>query len=458
MPGPSPTRLAAALGLAAAVGLTAAGASDGGEPSEAVRWLQGYVRLDTRNPPGNEVRGAAYLARILHREGIATRLIFSAEGRASLYARLEGQRRDGALLLLHHLDVVEPGPGWKGEPFSSELHDSSLWGRGAVDVKSLGVAQLAAFVDLKRRGVRLARDVILLAVADEESGGGQGTGWLLDHHPELFTGLGAVLNEGGANRTVNGRLLWWGVETAQKRPLWLRITAAGRGGHASGLNPYSATHELILALARLIQLPPRFRVTQAARDYLGAIASFSPPASRRAFADLDAYIGPDGPRGPMLPGLANLFLDTAQVTVISAGDRINVTPDQASAQIDVRMLPETDNEELLAHLRDALGPQMRCAVVLTSPPCSSSPADGEPFATFRAVLGTEAPVVPAFIASFTDSRYFRERGIPAYGLSPFALEGEVLRGIHGPNEHLPLVEFERGVERMRRLVDELTWR
>ena len=157
----------------------------------------------------------------------------------------------------------------------------------------------------------------------------------------------------------------------------------------------------------------------------------------------------------MPPGLANLFLDTVQVTVITAGDRINVTPDQASALIDVRMLPETDGDELLARFRAALGDQVQCEVVLTSPPSSSSPAAGEPFATLRAVLGTEAPVVPAFIAGFTDSRYFRERGIPAYGLSPFALEGADLHGIHGPNEHIPIAEFERGVERMRRLVREL---
>lgn len=433
--------------LAAAGDLSAAA-----DPSEAVRWLQGYVRLDTRNPPGGEVRGTVYLARILHREGIPTRLLFTAEGRASLYARLEGERSDGALLLLHHVDVVEPGPGWSGDPFSGELREGSLWGRGAIDVKSLGVAHLAAFVDLKRSGARLARDVVLLAVADEESGGGQGTAWLLAQHPELFAGVGAVLNEGGANRQVNGRLLWWGVETAQKRPLWLRVTADGRGGHASGLNPHSATHRLIQALGRLLELPPRYRVTQAARDYLGAIAPGEPPGARAAYSDLDAFIGPDGPRGPMLPGVANLFLDTVQVTVLTASDRINVVPDEASALVDVRMLPETDGDELLARIRAALGDRVRSEVLLTSPPAPSSPTDSEIFAAIRAVLEAEAPVIPAFIPGFTDSRYFRVRGIPAYGLSPFALEGEQLRGIHGPDEHIPVAEFERGVERMRRLV------
>jgi acetylornithine deacetylase/succinyl-diaminopimelate desuccinylase-like protein len=437
-----------------AVLLSLAAATAGAQAplSEPVRWLQGYVRLDTTNPPGNEVRAAVYLARILHREGIATQLLFTAQGRASLYARLVGERHDGALLLVHHLDVVAPGPDWSVAPFGGELHDGSLWGRGAVDVKSLGVAHLAAFIDLKRSGARLARDVVFLAVADEESGGGQGTAWLLDHHPELFSGVGAVLNEGGANRAVNGRLLWWGVETAQKRPLWLRITASGRGGHASGLNPHSAAHRLILALSRVLALPARYHVTAAARAYLGALAPGEPPATRAAFADLDAYVGPDGPRAAMPPGVANLFLDTIQVTVLDAGDRINVIPEEASALLDVRMLPDTDTEELLSRIDAALGEGVGREVLLTSPPVAASPTDGDAFRAIRTALGGEAPVVPAFIAGFTDSRYFRQRGIAAYGLSPFALEGEVLRGIHGVDEHIPLAEFERGVERMRRLV------
>jgi acetylornithine deacetylase/succinyl-diaminopimelate desuccinylase-like protein len=445
---PSPLGLLAA-GLLFVAGARAAGAA---ELSEAARWLQGYVRLDTTNPPGDEVRGAAFLARILHREGIPTRLLFTADGRASLYARLEGERDGGGLLLVHHIDVVAPGPGWTVDPFAGEVRAGALWGRGAVDVKSLGVAHLAAFLDLKRSGARLTRDVALLAVADEENGGLEGTAWLLDHHPELFEGIGAVLNEGGANRAISGRILWWGVERAQKRPLWLRVTAGGRGGHGSGLNPHSASHRLIRALADLLALPPTYRVTQAARDYLGALAPYEPPGSRRVFADLDAYIAPDGPRGPLMPGVANLFLDTVQVTVLDAGQRINVIPDEASALIDVRMLPDTDGEGMLAVIRRALGDRVRCEVVLTSPPAPPSPVDTELFETVRRVLGPEAQVVPAFIPGFTDSRYFRARGITTYGLSPFALESDALHGIHGPDERIPLDELDRGVERFRRLV------
>ncbi len=180
--------------------------------SEAARWLQGYLRIDTTNPPGREHLAASYLAGILHREGIATRLVVTPEGRANLWARLSSPRSGGrALMLLHHMDVVAAGPGWTVPPLAGRVQDGRLWGRGAVDDKSLGIAHLAAFVDLKRRRVPLARDVIFLAVADEENGGLRGTAWLLDKHPELFRGVEAVAGEGGRNQTgAEDRLLWWG--------------------------------------------------------------------------------------------------------------------------------------------------------------------------------------------------------------------------------------------------------
>jgi acetylornithine deacetylase/succinyl-diaminopimelate desuccinylase-like protein len=445
-PGPL---VAALLVLACAHGAPAAGARAG--LSEAAAWLRGYLRIDTTNPPGDELRAAAYLARILHREGIPSRVLFSPEGRASLYARLEGAEPGGGLMLLHHLDVVAPGAGWTADPFAGEVREGSLWGRGAVDVKSLGVAHLAALVELKRRGTPLARDVAFLAVADEERGGGQGTGWLLEAHPEVFEGIAAVYGEGGANRALGGRILWWGLERAQKRPLWLRLASDGRGGHGSGLNPHSATHRLLRALARVLDLPPRFRVTQPARDYLEALAPHQPPGPRSVFSNLDAHVFPDRAQG-LLPGVANLFLDTIQVTVVETGHQINVVAEEASALLDVRLLPDSDGDELLGRIRAAAGDGVACEVVLTSAPAPPSPVGHPAYAAAAAVLAAEAPVAPAFIPGFTDSRYFRERGLPAYGVSPFALDADALRGIHGPDEHIPLAELDRGVERMRRIV------
>lgn len=446
----APAALALLL-LAPAAGIRpAAGASGLSGPA---RWLHGYLRIDTSNPPGNEAAAAAYLARILHAHGIATRTLVSSEGRASLYARIEGRQPGGGLLLLHHLDVVPPGAGWTVPPFEALVRDGALWGRGAIDVKSLGIAHLAALVSLRREGVRPMRDVAFLAVADEESGGGGGTEWLWQHYPELFDGIAAVYGEGGTNRALRGEPIWWGIEVAQKRPLWLRVSTSGRPGHASGLNPLSAVHKLTAALARVLALPDQWRITPAARLFFGALAPGEPPGQRALFSDLDAWIQPDGPRGGIMPGQANYFLDTVQVTVLEGGDRINVVPAEASALIDARLLPDTDADAFLERLREALGSGVEVEVLLSAPPAEPSPVDTRAYAAAAAVLDDEAPVVPAFISGFTDARFFRERGIPSYGLSPFVLEGEVLRGIHGADERIPLGEFEAGVERMRRIVE-----
>lgn len=425
--------------------------------TETARWLQGYLRIDTTNPPGGEARAATYLAEILHRAGIPTRTYFTPEGRASLYARLQADpagnpAQQEALLLLHHMDVVAPGPDWRYGPFEGTVAEDRLWGRGAVDAKGLGIAQLAALIALKRGGAPLTRDVIFLAVADEESGGAQGTAWLLEHHPELFEGVAAVLNEGGANLVLRGQLAWWGVEVAQKRPLWIEVEARGRGGHGSGVHPWNAVHRLIEALDGLLDMELPWRVTPPARRYLQALAPLHQGKLREVFSDPDAYITAEGPRTRLLPGLPSLFLDSVQITELTGSHRINVLPHRARARVDVRLLPDTDAEAFLGRIREALGAGVRTEVLLTAPPSPASPTDHPVYRLLEEVLGEEGPVVPAFIGGFTDSRFFRQRGVPAYGIAPFALGGDDLRGIHGPNEHIPLTELERGVERLRRIV------
>ena len=194
-------------------------------------------------------------------------------------------------------------------------------------------------------------------------------------------------------------------------------------------------------------------VTAAARTFFGALAPHEGPPHGERFADLDAWVTPEGPQGGMLPGQANFFLDTVQVTVVEGSDRINVVPGEVSAQLDVRLLPDTDADAFLERLRGALGPGFDVEVLVSAPPSPPSPTDTRAYAAVSSVLGREGPVVPAFIAGFTDARFFRERGIPTYGVSPFILWGEELRGIHGPDERIPLRAFERGVLRMRRIVE-----
>jgi len=249
---------------------------------------------------------------------------------------------------------------------------------------------------------------------------------------------------------VNGRLLWWGIEVSQKRPLWLSVEAGGRGGHASSLNPSSAAHQLVEGLARVLAMPERWRVTAPARDYLAALAPLHNAHWRKILAHVDESSGADGPRTFLFPGMANLFLDTVQVTVLQAGERINVIPATARALLDVRLLPDTDGAAFQAGIEKALGQGIATRLLLTSPPAAPSPAAGRLYGALAKALGAEAPVVPAMVPGFTDSRFFRERRIPAYGVSPFAVEGADSAGIHGADEHIPLAAFDRGVDRLRR--------
>lgn len=437
--------------LAAPVAGAEAAAAASNEP---ISWLAEYLALDTSNPPGNEERAVAFLRRVLHAEGVSTRLFVSPDGRPSLYARLPASQEPGkgTIVLLHHMDVVPEGPGWTVDPFSAVERDGALWGRGAIDAKSLGIAHLASFLGLYRARSPLAFNVVFLAVADEETGGKEGTGWLLDAYPELFADTVAVLGEGGVNRAHGGRLLWWGVEVAQKRPLWLRLTARGRSGHGSMLNLGSAPHTLAQALARLLDRPLRYRVSPPVRQYLEAVAPLQSDFFRSMVESLDEIVTAPEPHTRMFPGVPNYLLDTVQVNVLAAGEKINVTPASASALVDIRLLPDTDDELFLEDVREALGPDIEIDVLLQAPPASPSSTENPLFACLARELPGRRPVVPSFIPGVTDSRYFRQRGIDAYGFSPFVLDGGEALGVHGPDEKIPLDVVARGVDTMREVL------
>lgn len=420
---------------------------------EALRWLREYVQIDTTNPPGNERLAAEYLAGILAAEGIDSRFLVSPGGRTSLYARVSSQRsQGGALVLLHHLDVVPASADWRQPPFSGRLVDGQIWGRGALDSKSLGIAQLVALIRAHRNAEALGRDLVLLAVADEEAGGGEGAGWILQQHGELLGEIAGVLNEGGSNRVLGGRLAFWGVEITQKRPLWLRVSVAGRGGHASGFHPDSPMHRLLAGLARLAQRKPELRVNPAARDYLAALARLENAPPEHVYFNLDQVIAEGGEEIPLPPGVMSYLLDSLQVTTLTGGDSINAVASQASATLDIRLLPDTDGDAYLAELRQVLGEDVAVEVLLSAPPTQSSPTSGVVFEGLRQALEVRAPVLPTFMVGTTDSRYFRQRGVPAYGFSPFALPSGKKYGIHGTDEHLPRTAFVRGVETYWRVV------
>lgn len=421
-------------------------AADEYSAREPLRWLAAYLQIDTTNPPGNEAEAADFLAGLLDDAGIPSQKLTSPGGRTSLYARVRATAGNGrAIVLIHHMDVVPARNDWKVEPFSGRSLKGRTWGRGAIDTKGLGIAQLAAILTTRDQ---LKTDVIFLAVADEELGGKEGAGWLVEAHPELFEDVDGVINEGGSNRVFGGRVLWWGIEVAQKRPLWLRATAYGRGGHASGFNPRSATHQLVMALARLVERPLAFRVSPAARLFVNSLAAVEGGSMEDFAENMDARVA----AGEVPGGLPLYFVDTIQVTAMETGTASNVVLPVASAAIDIRLLPDTDADALLAEIREILGPKIEVEVVLESPMSDASPVDHPLYEAIATVLEVRGDVVPTMIAGVTDSRFFRQRGIPTYGVLPFAVEPQDMKGIHARNENLREDVFLRGIETLRRIL------
>ena len=427
---------------------------------EAVRWLQAYLRVDTINPPGNEAAGVAFLKAILDAEGIPYETAESAPSRGNIWARLKGGDQP-ALLLLHHMDVVPANKAsWSTDPLSGEIKDGNLYGRGALDTKSSGILHLAAFIALHRSKTALNRDVIFMATADEEAGGFFGVGWLVKHRPELFRGVGYVLNEGGEGRVRGGRALF-SIEVTQKVPYWLRLTSRGEPGHGSTPRPESAVTVLIAALERLRQHQFEARIVPAVDAYFKGVAPVAGPKWRERFADIATAVRTPGVVAEFQrddPTLHTLVRNTCSITRLGGSAKINVVPPEAWAEIDCRLLPDQDPAVFLADLGRLLGDGIHVETILGFTPAVSSTDTGL-YRVLESVCRDhfpDAPVVPSVLGGFTDSHFLRDLGITAYGFVPVVIPFEDEGGLHGNNERISVENVRRGVTMMLEITRRVT--
>jgi acetylornithine deacetylase/succinyl-diaminopimelate desuccinylase-like protein len=418
---------------------------------EAEDALVAYLRIDTSNPPGNETAGAAFLRALLVKDGVPARLVGDDPKRQGVYARLASGSNEKALLLLSHIDVVPADArDWTQPPFGGIRSGGYLWGRGALDIKSLTIAQLMAVVDLKRRGAQLRRDVIFLAVPDEELGGVHGTRELLEKHPELFANVGYVLNEGGSNETAVDRVLFWGIEVQEKLPLWLRITATGAAGHgATPPEDGGSIARLLRALTNVEALEHPYRLDPSVARAMTQAADARTDARGKTLRLLThepldvARIERELPAG-----YRNLLRDSVAITHLAAGSAINAVPRRAVAELDVRLLPDSTPEDMLTAIKNAIGKDAELEVLLSSDPVPDTPAGGELFDALSRAMHAAAPrsaVAPIVGAGTTDSRYFRARGIASYGVSPFKVNYYDADGVHGTDERIRGAFFGEGV-------------
>ncbi len=429
---------------------------------EAVGLLVDYLRVDTTNPPGNEVRAVDFFASILKKEGIEYRVFESAPGRGTLYARLKGNGRKRPLILLNHTDVVPADKRfWSVDPFSGEIRNGDLYGRGALDMKSLGLSELMAMVLLKRGNVQLDRDVIFLATADEEAGGRQGAGWFVQNHPELIKDAEFLLNEGSSNYVDQGRVVYYGIGPTEKTPCWLRLTTRGTPGHGSIPRHDSAPSRMVRALGKLEAYRPELKVTPAVASYFKAIAdSQTSPEMKLAYSDIAAAIKDPKLRLMILSTEYNaaLLTNTIQPTIVTIGTKTNVIAPVATAELDCRLLPGEKPDDFVAEIKRVIDdPDIQVETLLAFG-ATDSPLDTVLYRAITDVIRREdhsAEFVPTVLAGFTDSHFFRDLGIVCYGFSPFLIPSDAFSGVHGNDENIPVEAFRDGTRLLYRIVRHL---
>ncbi len=424
--------------------------------------LRQYIALDTTNPPGMEIRGADFFAAIFEQQGLAYELVESEPGRASIWARLEGGDKPG-VLLLHHMDVVPAdATRWQYPPFEARVVDARVHGRGALDNKATGIFHLEAFLALHAAGKPLSRDVMFMASADEEAGGQLGVGWLIKHRPEIFDGIGGVINEGGSGTLREGKLSF-GIEVTQKLPLWLKISATGVPGHGAVPREDSAPRRLVRALAKLERLQFEPRAVPAAATYLLNIAKDATPPWNERLASIDELLASPEQILELKHydhRLYALLTNTCSLTRLQGSDKINVVPPVATAEVDCRLLPDAKPEQVLAKIRQALAAEGITVETSLSFGPGSSPMDNFVYKALEEVLTgryPDTPVLPKLNAGFTDSHFFREQGIAAYGFTPVILTKSDIKGVHGDNENISIDNLELGREVTLDIVQEMVY-
>ncbi|GAA3735805.1 M20/M25/M40 family metallo-hydrolase [Salinactinospora qingdaonensis] len=428
---------------------------------EVVRFTRDLIRIDTSNRGGGdcwERPAAEYVAARLAEAGLEPAVLEAAPGRTNVVARVAGSDPSAPALLVHgHLDVVPAEPDeWRVAPFSGEVREGMVWGRGAIDMKNADAMVLALVRSWMRAGVRPTRDVVLAFTADEEDSAAYGADWLVREHADLFEGCSEAIGESGAHtfhtRSATGApVRIYPVGAGERGTAWLRLSARGTAGHGSKVNDDNAVAALAATVARIgqhrwpVRLTP---VTRAALAELGRAVGVAADPEAPGFdveRDLPELLERLGPAAELV---RSTLCNSAAPTVLDAGGKINVIPATASAGIDGRVLPGTEAE--FEATMDALtGTRVEWTYAHRSIPLAA-PVDSPTFAAMRAALRAHDPgahVVPVCLSGGTDAKQFAALGITGYGFSPLLLPESLDYGalFHGVDERVPIEALRFGV-------------
>ncbi|MGW7264598.1 M20/M25/M40 family metallo-hydrolase [Streptomyces sp. NPDC054842] len=433
-----------------------AGQVDGRALDEVVRFTSELIRVDTTNRGGGDCRerpAAEYAAALLAEAGLEPALLERAPGRTNVVARIEGTDPSADALLVHgHLDVVPAqAEDWSVHPFSGEIRDGVVWGRGAVDMKNMDAMILAVVRHWARHGVRPRRDLVIAFTADEEASAEDGSGFLADRHPELFEGCTEGVGESGAFTFHDGagRQLY-PIAAGERGTGWLKLTARGRAGHGSKVNDSNAVTRLAAAITRIGAHEWPVRLTPTVRASLTELAALY--GIDTGLEDVETLLEKLGPAAALVEATVR---NSANPTMLSAGYKVNVIPGEAVAHVDGRFLPGGE-DEFRTTLDRLTGPDVEWEfhhreVAL------QAPVDSATYARMRAAVEEFAPeghVVPYCMSGGTDAKQFSRLGITGYGFAPLKLpEGLDYQALfHGVDERVPVEALHFGVRVLDRFL------
>jgi acetylornithine deacetylase/succinyl-diaminopimelate desuccinylase-like protein len=423
---------------------------------EALQMLSGYVKVNTTNPPGNEMDGARYLKTILDREGIEAQVYDSAElghNRGNLYARLKGNGSKKAVALVSHIDVVPVAREfWSVDPFAGVVKDGYIWGRGTLDMKGQAIAQLMAMIALKRSGVPLNRDIVFIGNADEEFDG-SGALAFVTNHAELLKDVEFLMTEGGENMVVNGKLQYYGVGVSEKQTFWQKVVVKGVPSHGSRPTKQNPVPRLVAALDRIAHYETPLHVLPDVQKFLHDISPQYTGEQRAWLADVRTAVKNPRARKWLTDNVYwNAILrNTISLTMLSGSNKTNVIPAEATAQMDIRLLSDTDPATFLRTLEAVVHDTAVHFDQQIEPKAKlQSPIDTDLFRAIEKASHERNPDVivttPLFTAA-TDRPTYRKLGIVTYGFDPFLVENEEMHsGMHGNNERLAVSNIGFGIK------------
>jgi len=428
----------------------------------AVDLMQQYLRVNTSNPPGNEIEAARFLKKIFDQHGIENEIFEYKPGRANIIARIKGNGSKRPIILLSHMDVVTAEPAsWEVDPFSGVIKNDYIYGRGALDMKNEGLLHLMTMILLKHEGPALSRDVIFLGTADEEVND-EGSLWMIANKADLFKNAEYLLTEGGDNLLDGGSVKIVGVDVAEKAPFWLRLTATGLPGHGSRPVADSATNRLIRAMNRILDWETPIKLLPAVEQFFKDVAPLQREPLRTQFAKIrESLKAPVFAKSLTSQREYNFLLrNTISITMLSGSKQTNVIPNAATCNLDVRLLPGESPEDFLTALKTVVAdPSIKIDNVNRFKPPNSSRIDTELFTLIARKTKENHPgaiVTTKMLSGYTESQLYRQLGIVAYGWAPIYTTPEEDEGVHGNNERISVRNVRQGTREFYEVVKEIS--